>query len=113
MPNLDEEIRKRGFWEVTIRPATFRERRIDNIMDLSDIVRRAAVSWRGWDFPHVDRREGAEIHEDFIAQPTRFEHLVEVWRLYQSGQFFHLSGISDDWRDRSSFWPAPEGWQPG
>jgi hypothetical protein len=33
--------------------------------------------------------------------------------MYRSGQFAHLFGIFEDWRDQSALWPAPLDWQPG
>jgi len=41
------------------------------------------------------------------------EDEIEVWRIYQSGLFVHYFAIAGDWRDRSRFWPAEDGWSWG
>jgi hypothetical protein len=53
--DIDAQVRSRGRWEVTIRPAGFAPTRV-SFSDLEDVVRTAAVKLRGWAFPHVDHR---------------------------------------------------------
>jgi hypothetical protein len=57
--------------------------------------------------------EDVSIHLDFIEQATDWEHHVETWRLYQSGQFIHYAAFSDDWRDQSGLWPPDGTWKAG
>jgi hypothetical protein len=46
------------------------------------------------------------------TQPSDWNGYVEYWRFYQSGQFIHLDGFSEDWVEESEFhdpdnvWPA-------
>lgn len=96
-----------------MRPSTFQKERIANISDLYPIVRKASIDIGGWDFPHVDPHEQPHIDVDWVGQESEWSNYLEVWRIYQSGQFVDFFGMPADWRDQSIWWPAPEGWQPG
>lgn len=111
MSEILDAIRSRGYWQVLIRPAVFVRNRIEDISALFPIVRQASVQLRGWDYPHVDN-DAPAIHMDWVGQETRWEHVLELWRMYQSGQFVHFSAFWEDWRDHSSFWPPEKGWEP-
>ncbi len=50
---------------------------------------------------------------DWVGQQCDWQHEIEVWRLYQSGQFVHYFALAGDWRDHSDFWPAEPGWTWG
>lgn len=107
-----EKIRTRGHWRVIIRPTPFSERKIEGIQALLPTIEQARVRLRGWDYPHVQAEE-VSIQLNFIEQATDWEHHVETWRFYQSGQFIHYAGFSEDWRNQSGFWPASADWKPG
>ncbi len=113
MNDLVKKIRSRGYWEVIIRPHTFVEKRLPVITELYPLVERRSVLLRGWDFPHIDPHVEPHIGVDWVGQESRWEQYLEVWRLYQSGQFFDLFGMAEDWRDQSSLWPPSEDWRPG
>ncbi len=110
--SLLAEIRTRGHWQVIVRPSTFTLNRILDIADLFPLVQHASVQLRGWDFPHVNPNSDRTIDVDWVGQETRWEHNLELWRVYRSGQFVHFSGFWDDWRDRSGWLPPEEGWAP-
>ena len=111
--DLTDDIRSRGHWQVVIRPTAFVAGRVSDIAVLFPIVEHSSVQLRGWDFPHVDRNDRPIIDVNCVGQETRWQHMLETWRIYQTGQFFHLAGIWDDWRDQSEWWPPPPGWSPG
>lgn len=113
MSKLLDEIRSRGYWEVVIQPHTFIEQRIANVSDLYPILQRCSVRLQIWDFPRLDRRIQPHVDTDWIGQELQWEHHLELWRFYQSGQFVHLAGIKSDWHDRSTLWPLANGWRPG
>src|SRR3989442_1688113 len=94
---LDQTVRSRGFWRVVIRPSRFVAERAP-LRDLETIVRDSIVQLRGWDYPHFPR-EGVTRGDDFILALTEAGWLahLEVWRLYQSGQFIHLFAMREDW----------------
>jgi len=111
--DLISKIRSRGHWRVIVRPAAFKGDRVGEIGSLLPLVERSSVSLRGWDFPHIDRRKQPHIDVDWVGQELDWEHHVELWRLYQSGQFVHIGGMWEDWRDQSSLWPPDRTWKAG
>ncbi|MBM3942708.1 MAG: hypothetical protein FJ316_07285 [SAR202 cluster bacterium] len=113
MSELLEKIRSRGFWKVIIHPSTFNEKRVPNILDLYSVLQKSSVEFGGWDFPHLDTRVKPEIGPDWVGQELDWEHYLELWRFYQSGQLAYFSGMYDDWRDQSTLWPADNNWHPG
>ncbi|MGA7678304.1 MAG: hypothetical protein WCA51_08055 [Dehalococcoidia bacterium] len=110
---LIEKIKSRGYWRMVIRPGQFVEKRIQDISALYPIIQKTSVELRGWDFPHVDPHTNPHIDVDWIGQESEWEHYLETWRFYQSGQFVDLVGIGGDWRDQSTLWPADKEWKPG
>jgi hypothetical protein len=111
--SLLDRIRSRGYWRVVIRPAVFIEKRIPNILNLFPLVEKRSVGLRGWGYPHVSSQVQPHIDVDWVGQEFDWNHYLEFWRIYQSGQFVHFFGMTQDWRDRSKYWPPKEGWQHG
>lgn len=109
MSELLDRIRGRGYWHVVIRPAQYDANRIPNILSLFPLIEQNRVRMTGWDYPHVDSRQGPEIQTNWSGQETQWQHYLSIWRLYQSGQFVHIFGIGDDWRDISEVWPLSMG----
>ena len=97
---------------VVIRPGRFVEKRIPDIASLYPILQKTYVGLRSWDFPHLDSHSDHNIYMDWIGQQFDRQHYISLWRFYQSGQFFHISGMGDDWRDQSTFWPPSTNWKP-
>lgn len=89
------------------------ESRIADYSALLPIVKNASVSLRGWDFPHIDPHVDPQRDVDWVGQESEWQQFLEIWRLYQSGQFVDLVGMPWDWRDRSDLWPADRDWKPG
>ena len=103
--NIDEhyilhEIEKRGNWTIIIRPPTFAENRL-NFEEARDVMKKSAVNLRSWKYPmfiEIPRRDGGiKVRRDCIE--CIIDHRVnkEIWRLYQSGQFFHRFSFREDW----------------
>lgn len=113
MSELTDLIKERGHWQVVIRPERHVGRRVDEIQVLFPLVESAAVEIRGWDFPHIDRTSQPHIDVDWVGQESAWQHHLEAWRLYMSGQFLDLAGFPSDWRDRSTVWPGGDDWEPG
>lgn len=108
MSGLSDKIKSRGFWRVTIRPAQYVERRIDNVTELFPLVQRLSVQLRGWDFPHIDHHNPPVIGPDWASQELEWEHHLERWRIYQSGQFAYLGAFTIDWAADTNNWlPRP------
>lgn len=106
MTNLLEKIKSRGYWQVVIRPGRFDTKRISNISTLYPILQKTSVNLRGWDFPHIDFHIKPHIDVDWVGQESEWHQFLEIWRLYQSGQFVDFTGIEEDWRDQSELQPV-------
>ncbi len=55
-------------------------------------VQISQVQYRGWYFPHIDRRQRPRVggHRQYMFQKTEVSSIndhVEEWRMYRSGQF--------------------------
>lgn len=102
MSKLLETIRERGYWKVVIRPTTFDEKRVLDKGTLTHIIRRNAVSYKGWDFPHIEGSGAIEQGPDWIGQEITWKPILELWRFYQSGQFVHYFGMTEAWDENSA-----------
>jgi hypothetical protein len=105
-----EKIKTRGYWRVVIRPLEYEPARIQNILLLPKVIRECSVQITGWDFPHVESRQEPAIGKTHVEQAVDWEHYVQYWRIYQSGQFVFLGGVWNDWRDQSTLSPPPRNW---
>lgn len=97
---LHEKILSRGYWRGIIRPTKFEEKYVPNIASLYPILEKNQVQIRGWEFPPFNYKEPYEIKLDWIGQEFEWEHCKFIWRFFQSGQFFYIFSITDDWRDK-------------
>ncbi|HLZ71357.1 MAG TPA: hypothetical protein VKV26_15765 [Dehalococcoidia bacterium] len=88
-------IHETGYWRVLVHPTVFEERRIPTLRDCEKLIEAASVRLRGWDYPHVDNN-GYDRGEDFIQSGSDFGNHVELWRMYQSGQFVHQFAMRGD-----------------
>ena len=113
MTSLLEKIRSRGYWRVIIRPCKFAQSRIPQIPTLYPLIQTNSVRAQFREFPVLDPQTHPHIDLNWVGQELEWEYIIEAWRFYQSGQFAHYSGIKDDWRDQSSFWPADQHWKSG
>jgi hypothetical protein len=109
--DLLKKIRNRGHWRTLIRPRPYSKHRLD-FDRLLPLLEQTKVQFRGWDYPHVDPPHVTK-HLDFIEQSTDWEHYLETFRFYQSGQFVHYAGFAEDWRDQSGLEPADNDWKAG
>lgn len=111
MSPLIEKIQLRGFWRIIIRPVEFSQNKIAYDA-LFPLVQRTAVDLHGDHFPNVlDRLPLRGV--DHVGQEIEAGQFLESWNIYQSGQFAHYSGMTDDWLDQTGWFQLSEGWQPG
>jgi hypothetical protein len=99
MPEVEqilEKIKSRGYWQVIIRPLKYEEERLGTLSNCAELVQHCRVRLRGWDYPHVSRH-GITSGTDYVESLTDWERYKELWRMYLSGQFFHLFGLREDW----------------
>jgi len=99
MNTITAKIKSQGYWRIRIRPADYLPNRIADISELHPLVQRSSVDIRGWDFPHSDVAsvKDVSIHRSYVEQETDWQNFIELWRLYQSGQFAYLGALVTDW----------------
>ena len=101
MSIIIDKIKSRGYWEVIIRPTQVKREKISDYSKLLQILYNSVVKIRGWDFPHIDPNKEIQRGEDWIGQEIEWNQYLEHWRFFQSGQFYHISGLDYDWYDQS------------
>lgn len=101
MEELINKIKQKGYWKVIIRSTEFVERRIPNKDEAAKIVQESKIVFRGWDYPHIDHREGiVRSGPDSVSSFcdwTEGGHF-EFWKLYLNGQFIHYFSMIEDYR---------------
>jgi hypothetical protein len=95
------EIRSRGYWDIHIRPIIFQRERLP-LSQLYQLLRRAAVTYRGWEFPSVTPRT-PETGLDLIGLEDQMQNELQAWRFFQSGQFAAKAGFLNDWGDKLTY----------
>lgn len=98
-----ERIKSKGYWRIIIRPARFNKDKVKKLVDLFPLVKKASVSFRRWDFPHIDMKKNPHIESDWVGQESEFGGLLELWRIYKSGQFIIMRGLWSDWLRQEMF----------
>lgn len=95
---LLEKIKAIGFVRVVIRPTIIPESL--TVATAREVVQKASVSLRGWDYPHIasrnDEHGGYEHHAEYAQEWCNWYHHVEFWRMYKSGQFLHYKALRED-----------------
>ncbi len=104
---LKANIEQLGYVVVNYRPLG--EPSNLSLQDCQRKMQDNAVALRGWDFPHVSRRNdeagGYGYAGNYFGTWCDWNTHVEFSRLYQSGQFISYRAIHEDRED----WPrAPE-----
>lgn len=106
---LLEEIQSKSYWRVNFRPTAALDAPL-SLPRCNEVVDRAKVSLRGWDYPHMSSRRDDETGHGPADQ--YYEHWIawwahhEFWRMYRSSQFLHYRGLKEDWEDWASEQPA-------
>jgi len=105
-------VRDMPHWRVNFRPEEFKPESVPGIQGLFELIERTAVSFRGWNYPHISSRPAERLAgTDYVASWADFMGHVEYWRLYQSGQFLHLFSVPEvanqDWRNKYAHLEAP------
>jgi hypothetical protein len=78
---------------------------IPSLQKCIEIIEQTKLSIRGWDYPHLSRRESEHAFgSHWIASWSDFAGHNEYWRFYQSGQFIHLFSVEEaanaDWQEQ-------------
>lgn len=102
---LPVPVRDQPHWRVLIRPNIYEDERIKTLGECWELIEHNVVRLRGWPYPHLSRKEAERAHgSNWVASWSNFMGHLEYWRLYQSGQFVHLSGVREStetaWRTK-------------
>lgn len=99
---LADEIKSRGYWRINFRPLTLSQP-LESLQQCEDLVDQNRVSLRGWDYPHMPRREGDDTGvvrlENAVEGWVDWSGHREFWRMYTSSQFLHYRAINTEWRE--------------
>jgi hypothetical protein len=95
---LIESIRSSGYWRVNLRPTGAPR---DYLLgECRKLVRDAAVSMRGWDYPHVttitNDEGGDETADGYVENWCNWSGFKEFWRMYPSGQFLSYTALREE-----------------
>lgn len=83
-------------WRVNFRPSEYKENLIPSLSKCFEIIERTKLSLRGWDYPHLSRRDTERGQgNNWVSSWSDFMGHYEYWRFYQSGQFIHLFSVRE------------------
>lgn len=107
MSDVVDRIRSKGYWDVVIRPRTFREDRVP-YAELDELIQQSVVRMRGWPVPFFAQNEEIRRGNDWIGQDIAAKVVGhhEAWRMHTSGQFSHLRSVGVDWRHLAKVAPS-------
>jgi len=100
MDELINAIKETGYWKVIIRPFEFEETKIANRDIAMKIIESNKISFRGWDYPHIDHRSGIVFSgSDSISSYCDWPEggHFEFWKYYLNGQFVHYFSMLEDY----------------
>jgi len=96
-----QKIKIRGYWEVEIRPLKYDKEKL-SLDALKEIVEKSQTKLRGWRYPTTSTRTGGYYSGDnYLESWVDWQEIKEVWRFYQSGQFYQFKVLQEDWFDEA------------
>ena len=95
---LLRKIRSRGHWTTLVRPERYVPGRIP-YRSLAGTIGDAKVEGRGFTFPHTDTfGQFPQLGGNWFGREFEIGgYFIEHWRLFESGQFFHVRALAEDW----------------
>lgn len=95
------KIKSSGHWMINFQPLDIIPCRIKELPDCKNIIEKNSVMLRGWDYPHfpqkLDEDSNLSIGNNYYEGWTNWQGFIELWRMYQSGQFIHYKALREDW----------------
>lgn len=93
---LPDLIAGQPHWRVDLRPEIYEAELIPSIADCYATIEKTRLRLGGWEFPYLSpHRNQRQQGNNWIASGVDFAGHLEYWRLYQSGQFLHLSAVRE------------------
>lgn len=97
-----DRIKSRGYWRINFEPLVY-ETKLKTLLECRDIIEKNSVELRGWDYPHFSRRQGDDVSlepgDNYYEGWINWLNYIELWRMYQSGQFIHYFALREDWAE--------------
>lgn len=92
-----DKIKSKGYWEITIRPLKFANR--FSLLEAKSLLEKACVHYYGWTVPIVTSNSAqCFFGQNFVEGVFDNYGVIEVWRLYTSGQLVYYRGFIEDWQ---------------
>lgn len=95
-------LKKYGSWGVCIYPVSYQENLLQDQMQIKNLIDKAEVNLRGWNFPHTDMHGNASNFIKGRQSFTIWDRYVEAYRVYQSGLFIWKRAFWEDIKDYNS-----------
>lgn len=111
MNGLLDKIVANGYWRINLRPLAMPAEKLA-FVECEALIEKSRVELRGWDFPHISRRQD-ETHGharagEYVENWIDWEVHSEFWRMYRSSQFLHYRALWEDLdADRYNGRPRP------
>lgn len=110
-----QRIQKQGYWIFRFYPKTANAQ-LFNLPQTHDIVEKNTILLRGWDYPHLPnnpKNSGLTVGDDYYQGTVDWQEHIELWRMYQSGQFIHYTSLREDWFACNPWYEGKIPVQPG
>ena len=90
------KIHSRGYWRIILRPTLYKSDRIASFAECKRKIKESVLELTGWSYPYFAENELKTI-KNWVECSVCFKHLIEHWRFYRSGQFYHVVALFEDW----------------
>ena len=99
--DVRNKLKTVGNMEVIFEPSQAFEKNLISKAKLKDILEKSVVSLRGWSFPHIPNQDLEHTKRPYIFESgleffTDWDKFIEMFRLYQSGQFLARFALYED-----------------
>lgn len=92
-----DKIKSQGYWEMIIRPLKFTKRFTQT--EAKSWLENACVRYYGWTVPIITgNSEQCFFGQNYVEGIFDSSGVVEIWRLYTSGQLIYYRGFIEDWQ---------------
>lgn len=93
-PDILNKIESTLFWRVNLRPIAYSSKLL-TLQKAKEIVANSTIRLRGWDYP-FHNASAIQHGLNYVQEAVDFRSHSALWRMYESGQFFHeFAGIED------------------
>lgn len=100
LEDTKQKIDNVGNMKVIFEPLVYKKDRIQK-RNLQEILEKNQVNLRGWSFPHIPKEDRDDCKKPYSIENgvefyTSWQNMLEIFRLYQSGQFLAKFALRED-----------------